>query len=130
MSEKKDIQLWNMEQDLLIPKPNLSRLQYYEDEIERLTSESQAMHKKLTEAYNQLDTYRVKRLETFRKVFLLDCLILRRELDLLQCRDTIAEGRCTFHKRCKERNDLLEKLHLESGDLSGYSNPRRESPLT
>jgi hypothetical protein len=129
IDKKKEIQLYNLE-DNLIPRPNRTTLQFQRDEIERLTKELTQRHKQFAEMSDQLDKHRIRFLEKFRLFFMYHCIVLTRDIDLLTCRDTIAEGRCTFHKSCKPRKSLIEKLHLSDGDkdLSDLRNPPKGSP--
>jgi hypothetical protein len=131
MSEKKkELQLFNMESDILIPRPNHGMIDYYREEIEKLQAELKDRHKEITEMYEKLNKYRVIHLEKFRAFFMLDCIVFNTTLDLIQCRNKIAEGRCLFSETCQPRKDLIEKLHLDTeDDRPGSQPPRRDSPI-
>jgi hypothetical protein len=116
MSEDKEITLYDLDDVLLIPRPNRRTLGYYEDEIKRLNESLQKRHKEYMEMSDKLKKFRVIRLEKFRAFFMLHCQALNTDIDLLACRDGIASGDCVHHKTCEPRKDLIERLHLESGE--------------
>ena len=128
MSTDKDLANYDPE-IALIPRPNFEALQYYESEITRLNDELKSRHKEYMAMSAKLDLYRVKRLEKFRAVFVMFCLVLNVDLDLIRCRDTIAEGRCTFSETCKPRKDLIEKLHLDTEEGPGVQPSEPSSSL-
>ena len=127
--EKKEIKLYEMENIHLIPNLNVGAVQYHKDEIERLTGELFERHKEYMEMSKRLDTHRVKYLEKFRAYFCYHCIALGREVDLLTCRDTIAEARCLMSDVCKPRNSLIEKLHLDDGSEPEKRNPSDSTPI-
>lgn len=106
---KDEIQIYNLEKDILIPRPH--NVKFYKLEIERLENELEKSHKKYFELSAKLDEYRIKYLEKFKEYFTLNCIVLNRHIDLIQC----SEQKCNFKDECKPRVLLLEKLNLKNG---------------
>ncbi len=127
MTEKKELTIYTGE--ILIPRPQMERLQYYEDEIARLEKILQEGHTENIKLRDKLDQYRIARLETFLESLTLKCIIFRRDLDIWMCRDKIAGGECGFSDKCIERKDLIEKLHLDTGEAPSFRNPSESSPI-
>lgn len=94
-----------------------AQLGYYEEMIKDLQGElvnkdsSIASLKKALNSLSEKSKY-ISALESFREMFIMNCITHNIKKTIFQCNDSIKGNQCTFHEECVDRKNVLDRLKL------------------
>lgn len=95
----------------------ISQLEYYKEMIKDLQGELSNKESSIESLKNALNSLSEKSkyisaLESFREMFMMNCISFNIKKTIFQCNESIKRNQCTFHEKCTDRKNVLDRLKI------------------